>query len=319
MTSVVLTSSDAHPRLVRLADVARGFIVQSRAPRTVQAYTAQWKAFVGWCEVHGETCLPARPETVALYLSDGAERGLSVATLGLAISAIAEAHTIAGHPALRDHLVVRETLRGIRRTRGGAQRGKAAISADDLRAILAKIPADTLLGVRDRALFLGGFLGGFRRSELVGMRVEHVRRRSAGMVVDLFGNKDDDRLVGREVPILRGVEPYCPVKALDAWLKAAAIESGPVFRSVDRHGRLGGGLAGGSVATIVKGRAQAAGLDYSKISGHSLRAGFVTAAHLNGASLEAIMKVTGHQSYEMAMRYIRKADPFTQHPAAGLL
>ena len=63
---------------------------------------------------------------------------------------------------------------------------------------------------------------------------------------------------------------------LDAWLSAAAITSGAVFRNVDRHGRVGAVLEAGSVARIFKAMARAAGLKGERgadFSGHSTRVG----------------------------------------------
>ena len=164
-----------------------------------------------------------------------------------------------------------------------------------------------------------GYLGGFRRSELVALRCSDLTFKPEGVLVDLFGSKDDRSLTGRQVPVLRAKPPTCPVHALEAWLAETGIAEGVIFRSVDRYGKVGGPLDGRDVARIVKRLAARAGIDPAQISGHSLRAGFVTAAHMNGATLESIMKVTGHKSYDTTMRYIRKADVFKKHPAEGLL
>ena len=69
---------------------------------------------------------------------------------------------------------------------------------------------------------------------------------------------------------------------LRAWLNAAAISEGTVFRSVDRHGHPGGGLSDRGISEVVKRRAAAAGMDSTRFSGHSLRAGFATEAAAAG-------------------------------------
>ena len=34
------------------------------APATQRAYAADWHAFASWCQAHGESALPAEPQTV---------------------------------------------------------------------------------------------------------------------------------------------------------------------------------------------------------------------------------------------------------------
>jgi integrase len=109
------------------------------------------------------------------------------------------------------------------------------------------------------------------------------------------------------------------VRALRAWLDAASITSGPVFRSVGRDGELGGRAADRAVARAVKRAARLVGLDPAEFAGHSLRAGLATAAAKAGKSERAIMRQTGHKSATMVRRYIREAELFNDNAAAGLL
>lgn len=86
---------------------------------------------------------------------------------------------------------------------------------------------------------------------------------------------------GQTVAIARDVN-LCPVEALKAWLSAAEITTGEIFRSVNRHGHLQpGAVTNQVVAMVVKRYATAAGLDARKYAGHSLRAGLVTSAAMN--------------------------------------
>jgi site-specific recombinase XerD len=60
-----------------------------------------------------------------------------------------------------------------------------------------------------------------------------------------------------------------------AWIEAAGVERGPLFRKVNRHGRLEGTrLSGYSVAMIVKRTINEAGINPANFAGHSLRASF---------------------------------------------
>jgi Phage integrase family len=91
-----------------------------------------------------------------------------------------------------------------------------------------------------------------------------------------------------------------------AWLEGAAIESGPVFRSVTRHGKLGARMSDYAVALVVKKYAGSVGLEPRGYSGHSLRPGLATSAAIAGASERAIMNQTGHRGAAMVRRYIRE-------------
>src|SRR5262249_40439041 len=98
----------------------------------------------------------------------------------------------------------------------------------------------------------------------------------------------------------------------EQWLELSGISEGPVFRPVTRRGHvLPGQLSGDAIATIVKQRGKAIGLDPTRYSGHSLRAGFVTSAARAGTPGWRIKAQTGHASDALVGRYIRLTDPFT--------
>ena len=78
----------------------------------------------------------------------------------------------------------------------------------------------------------------------------------------------------QEIVIPRGLR-IRPVEAVQAWLQAAGISEGLLFRAIQRGGRVKPqGLRGIDVARAVKRYAAMAGLDAAEFWGHSLRAGF---------------------------------------------
>lgn len=192
---------------------------------------------------------------------------------------------------MRNH---REVLKGIRRALGVAPSQKAPISPSELRAMVKTRP-DTLQGLRDRALLLVGFAGAFRRSELVGLDVGDAVFGEDGLTVTLRRSKTDQEGVGRKVGVPYGSTPQsCPVRTLRRWLEGSGITEGPLFRPA--KGRTVGALrlSDKAVARLVKRAAKDAGLDPSRLSGHSLRSGLATAAAKAGKSERAIMAQTGH-------------------------
>ncbi|MEF2559286.1 site-specific integrase, partial [Aurantimonas sp. C2-5-R2] len=163
--------------------------------------------------------------------------------------------------------------------------------------------------IRDRALLLIGFAGGFRRSELVGLDVADVETVRQGLVITLRRSKTDQTGAGRKIGIPHGRTRWCPVAALEVWLSTFGIEAGPILRGINRHGRVGDQrLSGEAVSIIVKKRLAAAGFDPEGYSGHSLRAGFATSAAQAGASSWKIRQQTGHASDAMLSRYIRDGE-----------
>ena len=157
---------------------------------------------------------------------------------------------------------------------------------------------DYLPGPRDKALLLTGFAGAFRRSEIVGLQVRDVQIGDVGLIVTLRRSKTDQEGASftKGIPIGTS-EATCPKYALEAWLQLAAISTGPIFRPIDRSGHVGThALSSLGVARAVKRALTAIDVDTTAYSGHSLRAGLVTAAAMAGVSERVIMQQTGHKN-----------------------
>jgi integrase len=239
-----------------------------------------------------------------------------VSTLMRRLSAISQAHQVAGLETPTRGAVIRNLLAGIRRAKGTAPAVKTPVLTEDLRLMVKAIP-ENLPGWRDRALLLAGFAGAFRRSELVALDYEDLEFQREGLVVTLRRSKTDPEGQGRRIGIPLGSGRTCPVRALEKWIAAAAITAGALFRPITRHGGISSHrLSDKAVALIVKRWAEAAGLDAPSYAGHSLRAGLATSAARNGASERSIMRQTGHRSLHMVRRYIRDGEIFRENAAA---
>jgi len=298
--------------LQEVVERAKEYARQAKAENTLRAYRSDWTHFEEWCSRQGLAPLPAAPATVALYITALAEAGRAVSTIRRRLASISAAHQAAGHQSPTQDMQVKTIWAGIRRAKGTAQRQVAPVVTEHLRAIVGALQLDTLAGLRDRALLLVGFIGAFRRSELVGLNVEDLTPTAEGFVVTLRRSKTDQEGEGETKAIPYGANAEtCPARALRAWLDAAGITSGPVFRAVNRHGQVSARrLSDRAVALIVKRSVEAVGLDASRFSGHSLRAGFATAAARAGASERDIARVTHHKSDRVLRRYIRDAQVF---------
>jgi site-specific recombinase XerD len=299
-------------------DQAREFARHSKAENTLRGYRADWRDFCAWCESHAVGPLPAAPETVAAYIAECAGR-LKVGTIQRRLNAIAEAHKAVGRDSPTTAGLVRNTLKGIRRTLGTASAPKTPTLTDDIRAMVDATDTSSI-GARDRALILLGFAGAFRRSELVGLDIADCAFGKDGLTVTLRRSKTDQDGAGRKIGIPYGSNPEtCPVRTIQAWIEQAALSSGALFRAINRHGQVQAGrLSGIDVARVVKKLALRAGLDAAAYAGHSLRAGHATSAAIAGASERSIMNQTGHRSVQMVRRYIRDGSLFRENSGSKL-
>jgi integrase len=298
---------------VSLPNSVAAFIRDSLAENTRKAYLSDLGEFEQW-----GGSIPASAETLAAYFAARADT-LAVASLVRHVASISKAHKARGVPNPCASELVKATIRGIKRTRGCAQREAKPLLRDELLMVLDSTD-EGLKDIRDRALLLIGFAGALRRSELVGLDVgdiEHVRQ---GIVLHLRRSKTDQDGQGRKIGIPFGRTRWCPVAALDAWMAASGIAEGAIFRPVDRHGRIHDArLSGEAIALVVRERVAAAGLDPAQYSGHSLRAGLATSAAQAGVPTWKIRGQTRHASDAMLARYVRDGVLFNDNVVGALL
>jgi integrase len=251
--------------------------------------------------------IPAGPAVLAEYLAKCAEK-LSVATIERRLTAIHKAHLEKSLKSPAQSETVKRVMQGIRRTLGTKQRQVQPMVKDDLLAALVMIDRQKMpvKAARDRALLLVGFASAMRRSELVGVMVDHITHLPNGLEIFLPSSKTDQDRQGRTVFIPHANGDRCPGRALVNWLEIAGMQEGYVFRAVTRHDRIARhGLSPQSVALVVKASVARVGGDSKKVSGHSLRAGYCTSAAERGLQPWQIREQTGHKSDVTLAKYIR--------------
>ena len=339
-------------------EAARRFAAAARSDATLRAYRSDWADFRSWCANRDLSPMPATPETVSLYIASRAEIGpddergrptapLKVATLERRLAAISQAHKLAGleTPASRAKEPLHSVWAGVVRQLGVARRKVAPALAQDIVRmaavcdeavrLAAAFPDDAAPGAalrarRDKAMVLLGFAAALRRSELAAVRVEDISYTPEGLRLLIPRSKSDQEGAGQAVGVAYGDRAEtCPVRAVRSYVAAASAVladqgrpsplSGPVFRGVDRWGRLGRkAITGRTVATVVKERAEAAGLDPALYAGHSLRAGFATTAARVGKPDRSIQKQTRHRSTKTLAEYVREGRLFDENASDGI-
>jgi integrase len=289
------------------------------AHNTLKSYNDGWRRFQQWCDYSNRSSLPAAAETVALWATSMLHEGLRISSVAAWVAAVAHFHREAGLSLEVGE--VRRVMNGARRIRSETPQGKRAVTIQELWKMSRLMNAATLRGARNRAIIVVGFAGAFRRSELAGLDIADVFFVPKGLLIRLRHSKTDQEWRGREVGIFRGENAdTCPVRTLQAWLRWRGNQPGPLFFRVTNGDTLRAERIGGEgVADVVKRAVASLGLDPHLYAGHSLRAGYVTAAAENGSSEIAIMQRTGHKTVEMVHRYFRPVTAFAVNPLAGRL
>jgi len=281
--------------LARAADYAGS--AQSEATR--RAYRSDWHHFEAWCVQHGAVPLPAEIGAVAAYIASLADGGLKASTISRRCAAIRNAHRLAGMPPPTAAEPVKLVLKGIKRRIGVGPERKAPATA---RAITRMVKG---ANVRDRAILLLGFAAALRRSEIAALQVGDLEFTSSGLIVHIRKSKTDQEGEGHQVAVPHGSK-LRPVEAVRDWLAGRA--EGSLF-----------GVSDATIARIVKRAARRAKLNPAEMSGHSLRAGFVTSALESGADILKVMDVTRHREVKTLKAYDRRAQSFKNHAGKGFL
>lgn len=162
-----------------------------------------------------------------------------------------------------------------------------------------------MTAARDRAMILVGFWRGFRSDELVNLMIEDIRvEPGRGMTIYLPRSKTDRNNVGRYF-VCPALSRLCPVAAYEAWLATSKLDSGPVFRGVNRWGDIGEKrLATAGIVRWLRKLFHNAGIaDAEEFSSHSLRRGFAGWARTSGWDIRDLMEYVGWQDVQSAMRY----------------
>lgn len=173
---------------------------------------------------------------MGLFRTAEAQGGAGASTITRRSAAIRYMHEIHRHASPTTDPEVLALVSGIRRTIGARIAQKAPVTAAPLAAKLGHCP-DTLRRKRDRALLALGFSDAFRRSELVALEVQDLEETDHGLRVLIRRSKTDQEGRGHEIAILRGAK-LRGVEALRAWLAAASITNGPIFRRVNKADRV---------------------------------------------------------------------------------
>ena len=270
------------------------------AENTTRAIRSDLRVFKRWCEQNGREHFPATPETVAAFASAMAETR-KPATLTRYLASIAHIHRAAGMEAPTADETVRLTMRRIRRTLGTRQKQAPGLNRPLVDRMI-EATGDELIDLRDKALLAVAYDTLCRRSELAQMDFGDLTLGEDGTALIRRGKTDQEG---------EGSTRYLApdtVAHVRAWIEAAGIESGALFRSVRKGGKMGEPLAasktdpGAEVSRIFRKMADRACVDLS-VSGHSTRVGAAQDMTGAGFGVAETMQAGGWKGPQMVGRY----------------
>lgn len=260
---------------------------------TRKAYHADLRYFMAWARASfgGEILLPLSIPVLSIFIKDhlsGLDEDLVRRILKAGVNArpgIQNSGTVcrrvAAISALHDAMglknpcrdrTIRVLLSDVRmKTRDSQVEPvrREAVSWDLLERTISTCD-ETLVGKRDKALLLFAFAcGGFGCEEIASVMVEDLSRITGGYILPY--SRTDQEGSGMYY-MIAGKTAF----ALDAWLKAANITEGKLFRGITKDGKITKGICSKTVARIMKRRAAMAGHEFKPYRGRSDRKGAIS-------------------------------------------
>jgi integrase len=330
---------------------ARAYEGKAEASNTTEAYEAQVRIWVEWCDAKGIQSFPAAPNHVADWLGEWSEgygdrKPASTSTLSLALSAIKFVQSSRG--ALFDAnatwigddgrpVSFKRVWAGIRPSATNGRKQAAALTGSLLKVVIGGL-GDNHLDTRNACLLSLLYVCALRRSELT--QIDFQERGTGTVVLDL----QEDRLVltlhrsktkqedEDSVVVMRAANPLA-FAALDKWVRTAGIQPGqPLIQGLTPRKTVSGKrMSDDGVHRAVKAamrryyfaKLRSEGLDKKSataeaqrmakgFSGHSGRVGFVVTAKEKGAQDSDIMSTTRHTTESMIVRYGAQASKALQ-------
>ena len=307
-------------------------LLSALADNTRIAYGKGWSCFQNYCLSAGVEPLAASPAQLADFFIELGSRAnvaggnkLSVGTINLYRSAINRQYVEAHKPSPANHPKVNAVLKGLARMLGSAPRRVQALREHHILGMLEQCGGSPI-GLRNAAIIALGFSAALRRSEICALMIDDIQiipplngEETRNMLVHIRKSKTDQAGKGQRIAVPEG-QRIKPIIRLEEWLRSSGIKRGYVFQTMKR----GGGLRGRplhhtDIPRLLKYYARTIGLITGEISGHSLRAGFVTSAAVHNARLDKIMEITRHSNPETVMRYVRDVELFRDHAGKDFL
>jgi integrase len=268
---------------------------------TRRAWRADWAIFLEFCAKTSAASLPADPLTVRAFVLDRVRAGKKPATIRRYLATITRAHQAVRALSPCESEPVRLAIAEMKVTTSARQRQARAVGRTEIAEFL-KCAGEGIRADRERALLCMAYDTMARRSELVALDVADLNLFPDGSGSVLIRRSKTDRSG-------EGASAYLSretVRHLKAWLKAADIHEGAIFRRLIGRNRVGGRLNPAAIANIYKRVAQWVGWPerhVNEVSGHSIRVGATQDLLSLNIDLASVMQTGRWKSTAMPMRY----------------
>jgi integrase len=268
---------------------------------TKKAWRSDWAVFMAYCNLKQKSPLPAKPETVASFVDACRLSGKKPATIRRYLSTIALAHRVANLANPCSDEFVQLEIKGLYNVMSARQRQAKALGWEQISKFI-ETSGEGIRADREKALLTVAYDTMARRAELVALDVDDISFLPDGTGrVLIRRSKTDQAGEGNTAYLARGT-----VRLLKAWLEAAYIRDGAVFRRLVGRGGIGDRLGVDSVAEIFKRAAGFVGMekkDIEGVSGHSIRVGATQDLLALNIDLASVMQAGRWKSNRMPMRY----------------
>ena len=262
------------------------------SPSSQRSYDHAIREFIDWyCS---EPRLAFNKTVVTRYRTSLEQRHYAPSTINLRLAAVRRL----AYEAADCGLLSPDLAAGIRRVKGARRLGVRIgnwLTAEEGKRMIDAFSASALKQRRNRAMIVVLIGCGLRRPEAAALKFEDVQLREEHWVIaDLNGKGGHIRTV----PMPNWVKTV-----IDEWAILAGINSGPLFRAINKAGRVwGNGFTPKVIWSIVKEGAANCGL--VGLAQHDLRRTCARLCHKAGGELEQIQFLLGHVSIETTERYL---------------
>jgi integrase/recombinase XerD len=263
------------------------------ADNTLSSYRLDLEGFAGWLAAHASSLARCGREELFRYLG---ERGTKGGTSGKGYKARSNARLLSSlrhfyRTMVRDGRLAADPTLLLDAPKLPRSLPKA-LAESEVEGLL-RAPAETPIGLRDRAMLELMYATGLRVSELVGITAAQVNLRQG--VLRVIGKGGKERLVPLGDEAAHWLTRYVN-EARPALLKGGRSDA--LFVSNRRAA-----MTRQMFWTLVKKHAQAAGIPARRISPHVLRHSFATHLLNHGADLRALQLMLGHSSLSTTQIY----------------
>lgn len=195
------------------------FLMSSRAPSTIKAYSAAWKRWTSWATSKSLTIFPVSPLYFSLYITDISQAGAKSAA-DMASAAVSWIHSLADIPSPTDSPLVKSTIQGIKRVNASPCKPKEPIGPDVLIKLRANHCSNSLSDLRILFIAFVSYAGFLRFDDLSGIRRKDCKIYQDRMIIHLHKAKNDQFRQGSDLTIARLNKITCPVAISEAYFSA---------------------------------------------------------------------------------------------------